>query len=132
MNWDAGIKIGDVNGVEFNTDVVGIEKAGRAVFWIDINVLMVVYKCNKVNRYQIINDSNQYPPASGSEMDFNLLQDSLPHSNVQKFANTALYFSTTDWLCPIFLIQNRQEWVSNQIHRTAARHLDKTGNNRLF
>ena len=64
--------------------MVGIEEAGRAVFCIDINVLMVVYKCNKVNRYQIINDSNQYPPANGSEMDFNLLQDSLPHSNVRK------------------------------------------------
>ena len=48
---------------------------------------MVVCKCNKVNRYQIINDSNQYHPANGSEMDFNLLQDSLPHLNVRKFVN---------------------------------------------
>jgi hypothetical protein len=64
--------------------VVGTEKAGGTA----INVLMVVCKCNEVYRYQITDDSNRNYPASGREMDSNLLQDPSPLSNVAKFGNS--------------------------------------------
>ncbi len=56
---------------------------------------MVVGKCNKVYRYQIINDSNRYYPSHAVRIYSNLPQHSSPHSNVQKFANTKQYAITS-------------------------------------